>query len=486
MLQVYLIFLLFCKVCACTEVIPVCENNDENQVNGTCKPSVSCSLDNSNTRVADNIENCFQSSYVPDYDIHQYDQYYGPDVTSCLNVDSLFLRYYHTPCEPVTDERHSVSPFGLPNSVTATLSSIGIRHFNMSVTWEHSDAEHATNLRGYQILIRKPHKTDNLLDEIVDCFCVRNISQRKLEIPTHPFLKYDPEDYDLDVSVSTFPRHIEYPSPQYTSTTSHEWPQNCLKVPHIFDTCYVPRYEPPSNLTVTTSLHSTAYDSTPGDTALMEAMVSWDPPVATSDTYILPSTYYVTFYAEGFFHTFSAVGTQSIRIAPLNASMSYTILIQAYAPCTGFQLLSQVSVNLNQCGRFSVTVLTSVDLTHPQPVATTTTTIPTTTTKFPSTTTYTSTFDTVQTTASSPADSTSVKDNEEQTTSVTFVFIVVSVVLLLLVILTVDVALVILLYQHFSRNDSTLSSNSPQHSFNVTTVDPRCLKNSLTPITSTV
>ena len=344
-----------CTLAQCSEDI-ICRSIEPEQSNSTCEEidtDSTCTRTNipQNEVLEKHLQECFPNHMsAPTLSQNGDDTDYGANIDSCLEYNDVHGKNeFRDSCASSTIANDS---YYLPNSVTTTLSSIGVQNFNMSMSWTHRDAERATHLEGYEIRVIKRNKNDQTDVTNVACFCVRNASQRNFEIPIP--LWYDPNDFTLDITVSTFPRRRQRLNVNVdTNLTTTDWPANCLSIKHTDQDCGVPKLEQPTNFQAKWSQEFTS-DESDVNQYTKKLDLSWEPPpVMDTISYRIPPVYYLTVFTRDFvvYKLYQVNNTQNVSIYGLNSSLDYDVFIQAYEPCSGFVPTAEFSISTSPCGR---------------------------------------------------------------------------------------------------------------------------------------
>lgn len=223
--------------------------------------------------------------------------------------------------------------------------------FDLTVSWEHTDAN--PDIEGYQVRVyfRSLHDADSTINPLI-CVCISDaatrsftfrdigliyVSNRWLQVQVGTY----PVEFTSAESIGYFFRSASPTRPSCVSNhgahNCQSWPSSCLELPRRAGSCNPPVYNPANFRTHTLLL--------PNDT--MSVNVTWDEPTPVlpafhpNDSSVpSPSTFYVvlrerlTSYREYFLVEDNP--TNSVFITPLNSSRNFTMEVGSYMYCSGF------------------------------------------------------------------------------------------------------------------------------------------------------
>lgn len=221
-------------------------------------------------------------------------------------------------CQPLVKDVNETLLFdSLIASAAVELKAIDYIRFGMNVSWSHS----FNPTGGYEIRVK-----DNY-DYLIDCYCLNDSDVRNLFLDDS--MAYPPYTYhegESTVLIQVLPLHnSSHHSLAAEVTTS--WPASCLDIVHTSDTCALPIYHSPMDVTVRKRRLRSNLTQERLD-------ITWH----YQTSYTLPTAYYVEIYnTEDIFefYTFMVNSTNSIEVKHLPASTQYSIRVQPYLHCSG-------------------------------------------------------------------------------------------------------------------------------------------------------
>ena len=219
--------------------------------------------------------------------------------------------YQH--CSPQAPVNTTLVSDNAIESLSVKIDSQSFKNFAVNLSWSH--AHNPTE--GYEVRVR----FDSAL---VECFCINDPDMRSLYLNNSLTYRYADADSALKIEVSPLVGQLADEEGDFAVGIATEWPRGCLEINHTEETCGLPRYGPPSDVSV--------YKHVKSDEAILTILWGY------STVYVQPTVFYIAVYNthdSSEYFTFVVNNTNAINVRHLSPSKAYKVRVQPYVHCSG-------------------------------------------------------------------------------------------------------------------------------------------------------